>query len=122
MPKGPCGREELQTFQEYLAAQDPPFQIKVFCNLVKKPLFTGQQKADDDHVLCLLKAKGKVKMSNNDPKGENGPKRKEIMVPKREKEGKMGNNGPKREGKEGNNGPKREKGKMSNNGPKRKGK
>ena len=55
VPKGPCGREELQTFQEYLAAQDPPFQLKVFCNLVKKPLFTGQQKTDDDHVLCLLK-------------------------------------------------------------------
>ena len=55
VPKGPCGRDQLQTFQEYLADQDPPFQIKVFCNLVKKPLFTGQQKADEDHVLCLLK-------------------------------------------------------------------
>ena len=55
VPKGPCGREELQTFQEYLADQDPPFQLKVFCDLVKKPLFTGQQKADDDHIICLLK-------------------------------------------------------------------
>ena len=56
VPKGPCGREELQTFQEYLADQDPPFQLKVFCDLVKKPLYVGPTKADEDHVLCLLKS------------------------------------------------------------------
>ena len=56
VPKGPCGREELQTFQEFLSAQDPPFQLKVFCDLVKKPLYVGPTKADEDHVLCLLKA------------------------------------------------------------------
>ena len=56
VPKGPCGREELQTFQEYLVDQDPPFQIKVFCDLVKKPLYVGPVKVEEDHVLCLLKS------------------------------------------------------------------
>ena len=56
VPKGPCGREELKTFQAYLSAQDPPFQLKVFCNLVKKPLYVGPTKVDEDHVLCLLKS------------------------------------------------------------------
>ena len=56
VPKGPCGRDQLQTFQEYLADQDPPFQIKVFCDLVKKPLYVGPVKVDEDHVLCLLKS------------------------------------------------------------------
>ena len=56
VPKGPCGRDELETFQSYLAAQDPPFQLKVFCDQVKKPLFTGPIKVDEDHVLVLLKS------------------------------------------------------------------
>ena len=56
VPKGPCGRDELKTFQTYLAAQDPPFQLKVFCDQVKKPLFTGPIKVDEDHVLVLLKS------------------------------------------------------------------
>ena len=56
VPKGPCGRDELEKFQTYLAAQDPPFQLKVFCDLVKKPLYVGPTKVDEDHVLCLLKA------------------------------------------------------------------
>ena len=56
VPKGPCGRDELETFQTYLSAQDPPFQLKVFCDQVKKPLFTGPTKVDDDHVLVLLKS------------------------------------------------------------------
>ena len=56
VPKGPCGRDELKKFQAYLSTQDPPFQLKVFCDQVKKPLYTGQQKADEDHILCLLKS------------------------------------------------------------------
>ena len=56
VPKGPCGRDQLEKFQEYLADQDPPFQIKVFCDLVKKPLYVGPVKVDEDHVLCLLKS------------------------------------------------------------------
>ena len=56
VPKGPCGRDELETFQTYLAAQDPPFQLKVFCDQVKKPLFTGPTKMDEDHILLLLKS------------------------------------------------------------------
>ena len=55
VPKGPCGRDQLETFQEYLADQDPPFQIKVFCNLVKKPLYVGPTKVNENNVLCLLK-------------------------------------------------------------------
>ena len=57
VPKGPCGRDELETFQTYLAAQDPPFQLKVFCDQVKKPLYTGPLKVDEDHILCLLKSR-----------------------------------------------------------------
>ena len=57
VPKGPCGRDELEKFQTYLAAQDPPFQLKVFCDLVKKPLYTGPLKVDEDHILCLLKSR-----------------------------------------------------------------
>ena len=57
VPKGPCGRNELETFQEYLSAQDPPFQLKVFCDLVKKPLYVGTPKVDEDHILCLLKSR-----------------------------------------------------------------
>ena len=56
VPKGPCGRDELETFQTYLSSLTPPFQLKVFCDQVKKPLFTGQQKTDEDHILCLLKS------------------------------------------------------------------
>ena len=56
VPKGPCGRDELKKFQAYLSAQDPPFQLKVFCDQVKKPLYTGPQKADEDHILVLLKS------------------------------------------------------------------
>ena len=56
VPKGPCGRDELETFQTYLAAQDPPFQLKVFCDQVKKPLYVGPTKADEDHILLLLKS------------------------------------------------------------------
>ena len=56
VPEGPCGRDELKTFQTYLAAQDPPFQLKVFCDQVKKPLFTGPTKMDEDHILLLLKS------------------------------------------------------------------
>ena len=55
VPKGPCGRDQLETFQEYLADQDPPFQIKVFCNLMKKPLYVGPTKVNENNVLCLLK-------------------------------------------------------------------
>ena len=55
VPKGPCGRDELETFQSHLAAQDPSFQLKVFCDQVKKPLFIGPTKVDDDRVLVLLK-------------------------------------------------------------------
>ena len=54
--KGPGGRDELETFQTYLAAQDPPFQLKVFCDQVKKPLYTGSLKVDEEHILCLLKS------------------------------------------------------------------
>ena len=57
VPKGPCGRDELETFQAYLATQDPPFQLKVFCDQVKKPLYTGPLKVDEDHILCLLKSR-----------------------------------------------------------------
>ena len=57
VPKGPCGRDELETFQTYLSAQDPPFQLKVFCDQVKKPLYTGPLKVDEDHILCLLKSR-----------------------------------------------------------------
>ena len=57
VPKGPCGRDELETFQAYLAAQDPPFQLKVFCDFVKKPLYVGPIKTDEDHILCLLKSR-----------------------------------------------------------------
>ena len=56
VPKGPCGRKELITFQEYLANQDPPFQLKVFCDLIKRPLYVGTPKAEDDYVLCLLQS------------------------------------------------------------------
>ena len=57
VPKGPCGRDELEKFQTYLAAQDPPFQLKVFCDLVKKPLYVGPSKTDEDHILSLLKSR-----------------------------------------------------------------
>ena len=57
VPKGPCGRDELETFQTYLSALTPPFQLKVFCDQVKKPLFTGPTKVDEDHILCLLKSR-----------------------------------------------------------------
>ena len=56
VPKRPCGRDQLEKFQEYLATQDPPFQIKVFCDLVKKPLYVGPTKVEDDHIICLLKS------------------------------------------------------------------
>ena len=56
VPKGPCGRKELITFQEYLSAQSPPFQLKVFCDLVKRPLYVGPVKVEDDRVISLLKS------------------------------------------------------------------
>ena len=56
VPKGPCGRKELVTFQEYLANQDPPFQLKVFCDLVKRPLYAGPIEVEEDRILCLLKS------------------------------------------------------------------
>ena len=45
VPNGPCGRDELETFQTYLSAQDPPYQLKVFCDQVKKPFFHGPDKS-----------------------------------------------------------------------------
>ena len=56
VPEGPCGLDELKKFQAYLATQNPPYQLKVFCDLVKKPIFTGPQKADEDHILVLIKS------------------------------------------------------------------
>ena len=56
VPKGACGRKELETFQTYLSTLTPPFQLKVFCDLVKKPLYVGPIKTDEDHILCLLKS------------------------------------------------------------------
>ena len=56
VPEGPCGPDEINTFQTYLSAQDPPFQLKVFCDQVRKPLFIGPIKTDEDHVLVLLKS------------------------------------------------------------------
>ena len=56
VPKGPCGLEEIKTFQTYLSNQTPPYQLKVFCDQVRKPLFTGPLKVDEDHILVLLKS------------------------------------------------------------------
>ena len=56
VPEGPCGPDELKTFQTYLATLDPPYQLKVFCDIVQKPVYTGPQKADEDHILVLLKS------------------------------------------------------------------
>ena len=47
---------ELNLFQSYLSNQTPPFRLKVFCDQVKKPLFTDPIKVDEDHVLVLLKS------------------------------------------------------------------
>ena len=56
VPEGACGPDELKKFQTYLAKQDPPFQLKVFCDLVQKPVYTGPTKVDEDHVLVLIKS------------------------------------------------------------------
>ena len=56
VPEGPCGLDELKTFQAYLSKQNPPYQLKVFCDLVQKPIYTGPQKADEDHILVLIKS------------------------------------------------------------------
>ena len=56
VPKGPCGLEEVKTFQAYLSSLRPPFQLKVFCDQSHKPLYTGPQKVDKDHILYLLKS------------------------------------------------------------------
>ena len=56
VPEGPCGLDEVKKFQAYLSSQTPPYQLKVFCNVVKKPLFTGPLKVDEDHILVLLKS------------------------------------------------------------------
>ena len=56
VPEGPCGPDELKKFQVYLSKQNPPFQLKVFCDQVKKPVYTGPTKVDEDHILVLLKS------------------------------------------------------------------
>ena len=56
VPEGPCGPEEIKKFQAYLSALDPPYQLKVFCDQVGKPLYTGPLKVDEDHILVLLKS------------------------------------------------------------------
>jgi len=56
VPEGPCGLPELQKFQTYLYTLSPPYQLKVFCDIVKKPVFTGSQKVDEDHILVLIKS------------------------------------------------------------------
>ena len=55
VPEGPCGLDEVKMFQTYLATLDPPYQLKVFCDLVKKPVYTGPTRVDEDHILVLLK-------------------------------------------------------------------
>ena len=54
VPEGPCGLEEIKSFQTYLYTLDPPLQIKIFCDQTCKPLYTGPRKTD--HVLYLLKS------------------------------------------------------------------
>ena len=56
VPKGPCGMEEIKTFQEHFYTLDPPFQIKVFCDQTAKPLYTGPRKVRKDQILYLLKS------------------------------------------------------------------
>ena len=56
VPEGPCGLEEVKGFQTYLSSLTPPFQLKVFCDQTHKPLYTGPQKVDKDHILVLLKS------------------------------------------------------------------
>ena len=56
VPKGPCGLEEIKQFQDHLYTLDLPFQIKVFCDLTAKPLFTGPRKVSKDQILYLLKS------------------------------------------------------------------
>ena len=56
VPEGPCGLEEIKKFQTYLYTLTPPFQLKVFCDQSHKPLYTGPQKVDKDHILVLLKS------------------------------------------------------------------
>jgi len=56
VPEGPCGLPELEKFQIYLSTQTPPYQLKVFTDIVKKPIFIGRQKADEDHILVLIKS------------------------------------------------------------------
>ena len=56
VPEGPCGLEELRKFHAYLYTLTPPYQLKVFCDIIKKPIYTGPQNVDDDHILVLIKS------------------------------------------------------------------
>ena len=54
--EGPCSIEELKKFQAFLSTLTPPYQLKVFCDVVKTPVYTGPIKTDKDHILVLIKS------------------------------------------------------------------
>jgi len=56
VPEGPCGLPELKKFQEYLYTLTPPYQLKVVEDLVKKPVYMGDEKVDDDQILVLIRS------------------------------------------------------------------
>jgi len=56
VPEGPCGIPELKTFQDYLYTLTPPYQLKVVEDLLKKPIYMGEEKVEDDYILILVRS------------------------------------------------------------------